>query len=117
MTRIYLPTSDEDLLLECRVDTFRASGSGGQHVNVTDSAVRLTHLPSGVVVTSQRQRSQYANKMDCIAKLRAAIDKLNYRKPYRVPTRPPRSVKAQGRVEKSKNSQKKALRRPPRDHD
>ncbi len=115
MNKIYLPTSDDDLLAECKVDTFRSSGSGGQHVNVTDSAVRLTHLPTGIVVTSQRQRSQFANKADCLVKLREAVAKLNYRKPYRVPTRTPYSVKVKGRVEKSKNSQKKALRRPPRE--
>ncbi len=113
MTRIFLPTSDEELLAECRIDTFRSSGSGGQHVNVTDSAVRLTHVPTGIVVTSQRQRSQYANKLDCLAKLRTAVDKLNYRKPYRIPTRVPRSVKSQNREEKSKMSKKKALRRRP----
>ena len=78
MTKILLPALDEDLLAECRVEAYRASGSGGQHVNVTDSAVRLTHLPTGLVVTSQKERSQHRNKLDCLAKLRQKIEKLNY---------------------------------------
>src|ERR1700687_4578872 len=76
---ILLPESDEDLLRECQFDTFRASGPGGQHVNKTESAVRVTHLPSGVVVTSQQERSQHRNKALCLQKLRAKIRKLNYR--------------------------------------
>ena len=71
---ISLPASDEDLLRECEVDTFRSSGPGGQHVNKTESAVRLRHIPSGVVVTSQQQRSQHQNKALCLRKLR---EKLN----------------------------------------
>jgi len=81
---IKLPDSDEDLLRECEVETFRSSGPGGQHVNKTESAVRLRHKPSGVVVTSQEERSQHRNKQMCLEKLRQKIEKLNYRPAKRV---------------------------------
>lgn len=107
---IKLPSFDEDLLLECQVTAFRASGSGGQHVNVTDSAVRVRHLPTGIVVSSQKERSQLLNKRECLAKLREKVKKLNYRKPKRVPTKVPRSVVNKNKEKKQRNSLKKRAR-------
>ena len=110
---ILLPESDEELLRECEVDTFRSSGPGGQHVNKTESAVRLRHLPSGIVVTSQQERSQHRNKSLCLHKLRSKIEKLNYRAPKRVPTKVPKSVKNQTLEEKARRSRIKQLRSRP----
>lgn len=112
--KIHLPRSDEDLLKECQVSAFRASGSGGQHVNVTDSAVRVRHLPTGLVVTSQKERSQLLNKRECLHKLRAIVKKLNYRAPTRVPTKVPYSVKRENIEKKSRHSTTKRLRSRPK---
>jgi ribosome-associated protein len=110
---IPVPSLDEDLLRECEVETFRSSGPGGQHVNKTESAVRLRHLPSAIVVSSQQERSQHRNKAICLKKLREKIEKLNYRAPERIPTRVSRGAKNRTLEEKSRRSQIKRLRSKP----
>lgn len=115
--KINLPNSDEELLRECEVETFRSSGSGGQHVNVTDSAVRLRHIPSGITVTCREERSQHLNKLICLSKLREKVRRLNFRAPKRIATRMPRSAKEKILKKKAHLSQKKQWRSKPTKED
>jgi protein subunit release factor B len=110
---IVLPESDEELLRECEVETFRAGGPGGQHVNKVETGVRLRHLPSGVVVTCREERSQHRNKATALGKLREAVERLNRRETPRVPTRVPRAAKRRTLEAKRRRSVVKKLRSKP----
>ena len=109
-----IPHSDSGLLDQCRVDVFRSGGKGGQHQNVTESGVRLTHRPTGTVVISRRFRSQHANKQQALVTLRKRLEALNTPEKPRIPTRPTRSARERLVALKQRRSSRKTLRRKPR---
>lgn len=116
-TLISIPDDDEALLAECRVDTFRAGGKGGQHQNTTESGVRLVHRPTGVRAESRTERSQYQNRRRALDRLREKLEALNRRDEPRVPTRVPPKEKRRRRDAKRRRGRLKDLRKPPERED
>ena len=113
MSFIPIPDSDDALLSECKVETFRSSGKGGQHANKTESAVRLTHIKSNIQVMCQDERSQYLNKTKCIKELRLRIEKHNYKPSKRIRTKPTRGSVERRLSTKKHKSEKKNNRKKP----
>jgi protein subunit release factor B len=107
------PPGDDALLAECRLETFRAGGPGGQHQNTTDSGVRLTHLPTGISVTARESRSQHRNRKAALARLHAALEERARPEKRRVPTKIPRREKRKRLEGKRRRSQIKRSRKKP----
>ena len=112
-----IPDTEEGLLAQCRVETFRSGGKGGQHQNTTDSGVRLIHEPTGVRAESRSDRSQHRNKAIALGRLRTKLEKRNERRPPRLATRVPARARRQRLDDKRKRARTKDLRRPPPDQD
>lgn len=113
-----IPESDAALLAQCDVQTFHATGAGGQSVNTSDSAVRLRHRPSGIVVVARRQRSQLRNKHEALDRLRIRLEQLNAPPDaLRHATKKSRGVRRSELADKARRKVTKQLRRPPTSDD
>ena len=105
--------SDADLLRQCRVDTFQSGGPGGQHRNKVESAIRLTHLPTGVTVVSRSHRSQYRNRQEALRRLRAKLERRTKREKRRIPTSIPRAEREKRLEGKKRRAKVKLMRKKP----
>lgn len=103
----------EEIARDCQVQAFRATGPGGQGVNTTDSAVRMVHEPTGIVVVSRESRSQFQNRASCLRKLRAEFARRATPPKKRVATKPTKASRARRLANKRHRSQVKACRRRP----
>jgi hypothetical protein len=101
-----MPFQPHDL----RVDFFRASGPGGQHRNKSETGVRITHLPTGIVVTATESRSRHLNLQRAIARLEAKLDARNRIIIPRIPTRPGRAAIERRLEQKRRHAERKQQR-------
>jgi ribosome-associated protein len=108
-----IPESDDALLADCTVETFRSGGPGGQHANKVESAVRLTHLPTGETVTRRETRSQHRNKKLALEELRARLEARARPKKKRRATAPSAASKRRRLDAKRQRAETKRHRRPP----
>jgi ribosome-associated protein len=111
LARAALNQSDEALEGECQLSFFVAGGPGGQHRNKTASAVRLVHLPTGLVVTAVERRSQAQNRVMALVRLREKLYALTRVPKVRKPTKPSRAEKARRLDSKRRTADKKRDRR------
>ena len=109
--RAALALDDEALLRECEVTTFVGSGPGGQHRNKTSSAVRIVHLPTGVMVTATERRSQLRNRWAALERLRGVLTRMTRVKRPRRPTRSSRTAHERRLEAKKRLGRRKAERR------
>ena len=103
----------DDLARQCVAQAFHASGPGGQCVNTADSAVRMTHEPTGIVVVSRESRSQYRNRQLCLQKIRGELVRRAIPPKTRHATKPSRASKEHRLADKHQRSQVKQFRRRP----
>ncbi|MDO4536594.1 MAG: peptide chain release factor-like protein [Coriobacteriales bacterium] len=105
--------SDEELERDCEFSAFHASGPGGQGVNTADSAVRMRHRPSGLVVTSRENRTQLLNRKACLQKLRRLFESRARRPKTRKPTKPSKGAVERRLAGKRRDARIKQARRRP----
>ena len=114
MKRSDIPDDNDALLDECEVETLSGGTKGGQRANKVETAVRLTHTPSGIVVQSRESRSQFRNKALAVQELRRRLEEATRPKKVRKKTKPTKASKRRRLEAKRQRAETKKLRQSPR---